>query len=243
MIVQLHSELLKIRTTVTVGVLLGAAAALTLLAAAGEGISADLADLAADDGQRTVFTAATSATFFATFAGVLLVTGEFRYGTIRPTLIFEPRRRVVLASKLATGGLVGLVFAIVCVGLAQACGHVILAARGVDLTLSASAMLALTGGPILASTLSAMIGVALGTLIRNQVGAIIAVAAYAFLVDAVTFSVAPSVGRILPGKAGDGLSGMPDDHLLAPGPGAAVLAAWTLAFVVAAAIRADRSDV
>jgi hypothetical protein len=36
---------------------------------------------------------------------------------------------------------------------------------------------------------------------------------------------------------------MPDEGLLAPGPGAAVLLAWTLAFAVAAMVRTDRSDV
>ena len=58
--------------------------------------------------------------------------------------------------------------------------------------------------------LGALIGVAVGALIRNQVGAIVAVAAYAFAVDAVLFAAAPSVGRYLPGKAGDGLAGLPD---------------------------------
>ena len=57
------------------------------------------------------------------------------------------------------------------------------------------------------------------------------------------FAAAPSVGRFLPGKAGDGLAGLPDEHLLAPEAGAAVLMAWTLAFVVAASLRNERSDV
>ena len=49
--------------------------------------------------------------FFATLAGLLAVTSEFRYGTIRPTLLFEPRRRVVLAAKLAAAALAGVLFA------------------------------------------------------------------------------------------------------------------------------------
>jgi hypothetical protein len=51
------------------------------------------------------------------------------------------------------------------------------------------------------------------------------------------------VGRFLPGKAGDGLAGLPDEHLLAPGAGAAVLVAWTFALVIAASVRTERSDV
>jgi hypothetical protein len=71
----------------------------------------------------------------------------------------------------------------------------------------------------------------------------VAVAAYAFLVDAALCVAVPSVGRFLPGKAGDALAGRPDELLLAPGPGAAVLIAWTLAFVAAAVVWSDRSDV
>ena len=88
-----------------------------------------------------------------------------------------------------------------------------------------------------------MLGVAIGTLIRNQVGAILAVVAYAFLVDALLFAAVPSVGRFLPGKAGDALSGQPVEHLLAPLLGAAVLVAWTVALVALATVRDDRSDV
>ena len=88
-----------------------------------------------------------------------------------------------------------------------------------------------------------MIGVGVGTLIRNQAGAIVALAAYALLVDAVLFAAVPSVGRYLPGKAGDALAGRPDELLLAPGVGAAMLIAWALSFLAAATVRNDRSDV
>ena len=57
------------------------------------------------------------------------------------------------------------------------------------------------------------------------------------------FAAVPSVGRYLPGKAGDALAGRPDELLLAPAAGAAVLIAWGLAFLVAATVRNDRSDV
>ena len=83
----------------------------------------------------------------------------------------------------------------------------------------------------------------MGALIRNQVGAIVALAAYSFMVDALLFATVPSIGRYLPGQAGNALAGMPDAHLLAPAVGAAVVLAWTLVFVVAATVRTDRSDV
>jgi ABC-type transport system involved in multi-copper enzyme maturation permease subunit len=206
-------------------------------------VSPALAKLAQDDAQREMFGAAVTAVLLATVAGLVAVTSEFHYGTIRPTLLFEPRRRVVLAAKLATAALAGVVFAVVCLAVAFGAGFAILAARDVDLALTGADALAIVLGTIAASALSAMIGVALGALIRNQAGAIIALVAYAVAVDAGLFAALPSIGRFLPGKAGDALAGRAVDDLLAPGIGAAVLAAWTLAFVVAASVRNDRTDV
>ena len=106
MIEQLRSELAKMRTTRTVAVLLLAAVALALLGVVAPGLSDTLDELAQEGTQRTLIgSAATNAVFFATFVGLLVVTSEFRYGTIRPTLLFEPRRRVVLAAKLAAAAL------------------------------------------------------------------------------------------------------------------------------------------
>lgn len=240
---QLRSELLKIATTRTVALILLLAAALTLLGTLIEGLSPTLGKLAQPDQQRTLLGAGIAAVLFATLAGVVVVTGEFRYGTIRPTLLFEPRRRVVLAAKLVAAALAGVVFAVVCVGVSVGAGLAILAARRTDLALTSGELLALVFGTIATTMLGGMLGVAVGALVRNQVGAIIAVVAYAFLVDAVLFAAVPSLGRYLPGKAGDALAGQSAEHLLTPGLGAAVLVAWTIAFVATATLRNDRSDV
>jgi ABC-type transport system involved in multi-copper enzyme maturation permease subunit len=241
---QLSSELLKLRTTRMAALLLLAASGLTLLGVVVEGASASPAELAADDQQRTLLGAGSSgAVLFATLAGLLSVTSEFRYGTIRPTLLVQPRRRIVLAAKLVAAALAGVVLAVVCIALSLAAGLAILAARGVEPVPSSADLIALAAGAIAAAALSALLGVAIGALIRNQVGAIIAVVAYAFLVDATLFAAAPDVGRFLPGKAGDALAGQPVDHLLSPGAGALALIAWMLAFVLAATLRTERSDV
>lgn len=240
---QVSSELLKLRTTRTVAALLLAAAGLTLLGTLIEGLSRTGGELAQEGAQRTMFSAGVSAVFFATLAGLIVVTSEFRYGTIRPTLLAEPRRHIVLAAKLVVAALTGVVFALVCVGIALGAGLATLAARDVHVTVSVAHALPLVFGTIASSALGAMLGVAVGALIRNQAGAIVAIAAYAFLVDAALFAAVPSAGRFLPGKAGDALAGRPDELLLAPGAGAAVLIAWTLVFVAAALVRTNRNDV
>ena len=241
---QVRSELLKLRTVQTVAQLLLAALGLTLLGVLVEGLPATPGELAEERRQRSVLGAGSSgAVFFATLAGLIAVTSEFRYGTIRPTLLFQPRRRVVLAAKLVAAALVGILFAVLCVALAFGVGLAVLAARDVEVVLTSGDVLELVSGSVACSLLSAMVGVAVGALIRNQVGAIVAVVAYSFAVDAVLFAAVPSVGRYLPGKAGDALAGRPVEDLLQPGIGALVLAAWTLALVAAASVRNERSDV
>lgn len=241
---QFRSEVLKLRTTRTAAVFVLVAVALTLLGAVAEGLSTTLDELAQEDVQRSLIAdPTTNAAFLALFVGLLAVTGEFRYGTIRPTLLFEPRRRIVLAAKLAASALVGLLLAVVCVALSFGAGLGILAGRDVGVELTRTHALVLVFGPIAAGACSAMIGVAVGALIRNQVGAIVAVAVYALVVDAVLFATVPSVGRYLPGKASDALAGRAVDDLLTPGLGGAVIVAWTLAFIAAAIARTDHSDV
>lgn len=243
MTAQLRSELRKVRTTRAAAGILGVAAALTLLGVFLEGYTNGLGELAGEDQQRTLLGAGAAAGLFATIAGVMLVTAEHRYGTIRPTLFVEPRRRVVLAAKLAVGAIGGLLYGIVCIALSVAVGLAILAVRDVDPVLSGAETVAIVIGVAAAGLLGAMFGVAVGTLFRNQVGAIVAVLVYAFLVNTLVFSAVPAVGRYLPGKASDALAGQPGSDLLAPWAGAVVAIAWLVVFVAAAAIRDERSDV
>lgn len=244
MSVQLRSELRKLRTTRTVPVLLLVAVGLALLGVFAEGLSATLDELASEATQRRLIgSAATNAVFMAAFVGLLAVTGEFRYGTIRPTLLFEPRRRVVLAAKLAAAAIAGIVFAVVCVVVSFGAGLPLLQARDVAVALTGAHTFLLVFGTIAACALGAMLGVTVGALVRNQVGAIVTLAVYSLVVDVLLFATVPSIGRFLPGEALNALAGLPEEELLAPGVGAAVVVAWTLAFVALATVRTDRSDI
>ena len=241
---QLRSELLKLRTTRTVPLVAAGAVLLAVFGVAVESISRDADALALEVTQRDVLSAgATVGVFAATLVGILAVTSEFRYGTIRPTLLAEPRRRVVIGAKLAACAAAGVLVGLACVAASFAVTHAVLAARGIEPGLTAEHVLVLALGPVGAAVLSAAAGVAVGALFRNQVAALAALAAYALAVDAVLFGALPEAGRYLPGKAGDALAGRPDELLLAPGAGAAVLAAWALVLVVAAVLRTERSDV
>ena len=223
-----------------------AAAALTLLGTAIEAWSPSLQELATKDQQRTMLGAGAVAGFFASLAGLLVVTCEFRYGTILRdgALPAAPSGR---AGREARSG--GIRRDAVRNRLhGDLDGHracVPHPPRRRRRAFTSSDVSALLLGTTIASALTAMLGVAVGALIRNQVGAIVALVAYGFLVDATVFAAFPRIGHFLPGKAGDALSGSSVEHLLAPAAGGVVLVAWNelLAFVAAAAVRDDRTDI
>jgi ABC-type transport system involved in multi-copper enzyme maturation permease subunit len=240
---QVRSELLKLRTTRTGVVLLLAALGITAFGALVEGISPALAKLGTESAQRAAFGANITAVLLATIAGIVTVTSEFRYGTIEPTLLFEPRRRVVVSAKRAVAAATGVVFALACTALSFGVGATLLTVRGAGFAISAGHVWQLILGTVLASALGGMIGVALGVLIRNQLNVIVALLAYVVAVDAGVFRAAPAVGRFLPGKSGDAIAGQAVDGLLPPATAAVVLAFWTLGFAGAALVRVERADV
>lgn len=173
----------------------------------------------------------------------MLVTSEYRYGTIRPTFLFTPIRSRVLGAKLAAGVLAGVVFGIVGGVLGFAIGYACLAGRGIDYELSGGQTTLLLLGTVAGSALWGAIGVAVGALVRNQVGAIIGLLAWGFVVENLLFGLVPSVGRFGPTHAGDALIGFTTEHLLHASAGGLVLLVWAAALSVVGPALAVRRDV
>ena len=99
MIAQARAELLKIRSTrTTLGLALGLVA-IVLLFVLLTALLSSVSDLSQKENQRSLFGIGSFAGVFAALAGIMLVTGEFRFGTIRPTFLFTPRRSVVLVGE------------------------------------------------------------------------------------------------------------------------------------------------
>ncbi|SCG76443.1 ABC transporter permease subunit [Micromonospora humi] len=105
--------------------------------------------------------------------GVLAVTGEYGTGTIRSTFAAVPRRRTVLAAKVAVGGGAALVVGL----LASVAGYLggQLAIRGTAIPAASLGdpqilrAVLLTGGYLAAA---ALIGVGVGTVVRHSGAAI-----------------------------------------------------------------------
>jgi ABC-2 type transport system permease protein len=243
MIALTKSELLKLRSTRTAfGLLLGMIA-LVILVSALTGLLSHAGTLSSTENQRQLLGLGNLAGIFTALAGILLVTSEYRYGTIRPTFLFTPRRPRVLAAKLAASALAGLLFGTVGEGLAFAIGYAILSGRGIALSLGGGDIAQLLLGTLASAALWGVMGVGLGTIIRNQVGAVITLLAWGLFIDNLLFSLVPSVGRFTPNSASDALIGVTEKNLLAPVTGAMVLIAWLAALALIALPLITRRDV
>jgi ABC-type transport system involved in multi-copper enzyme maturation permease subunit len=243
MIAQIRAELLKIRSTrTTVGLILGMIV-LILLFTLLTGLLTHPSGLASKEDQRQLLSLSSIAGVFSALAGVLLVTSEYRYGTIRPTILFNPARSHVLTAKVVAGALTGLAIGILGEAIGWAIGYAILEGRGITIVLTSSDVLLLTLGGLAGAALWGAIGVGLGAIIHNQVGAVITLLAWGLVVDNLLFGLVPSVGRFVPTRASDALMGLKTQHLLSPGAGAAVLIAWTAGLAVIGLALSTRRDI
>ena len=232
MIAQINAELLKIRSTrTTIGLVLGMLALIVLFAVL-SGLLIKPPALVDVEDQRGLLGLGSLAGVFSALAGIMLMTSEYRFGTIRPTFLFTPRRSKVLAAKLAAGLLAGLVFGVAGEGLGFAIGYIILSARGIHYALDSGQTALLLLGTLAGVALWGVIGVGLGAILRNQVAAIIGLLAWGFVVENLLFAFVPSVGRFAPVHAGDALTGLTTNHLLPAAAGGATLAAWAAALAV-----------
>jgi hypothetical protein len=121
------------------------------------------------------------------------VTNEYRHGTITTTFLIKSRRVRVLAAKLASAAICGVVFALVAVATAAAVALPWLAARDEPLALDGQP-LETVGRVVLASVFSALLAAAIGGIAQNQVGAIVGVFVWFLVVESLVavLSTSPS---------------------------------------------------
>ena len=243
MIAQTKAELVKIRSTrTTVGLILGMVALIVLFALL-TGLLSHPSGLASREDQRQLLSLGSLAGVFSALAGVLLVTGEYRFGTIRPTFLFNPTRSHVLTAKAVVGALAGIAFGILGEAIGWTIGYAILDGRGITIVLNSGDIMLLILGGLAGVALWGAIGVGVGAIIHNQVGAVITLLAWGLVVDNLLFGLVPSVGRFVPARAADGLMGLRVQHLLSPGIGAIVLIAWAAALVAIGIVLSVRQDI
>lgn len=240
----LRAELVKHRSTFTDLGLLLAMVGLVLLAVLLHALTlpADRIETASDQVEVFRFGPLLGA-LFAGLAGAMSMTAEIRYGTIRPTFLFTPRRGQVFAAKILAGAIVGTGFGLVAAVAAVAVGSAALAARGIAISLDGGDYALMPLGGIAAAALWAPIGVGLGALVRNQVATLVVIFAWLFFVENLLIDFVPGVGKLAPGAAAAAITGLDPDRLLTPAIGALVLALYAAAIAAAGRVATLRRDV
>ena len=248
MTAQLRSELLKQRTA-RANVLLGLwLVGLVLLVVLLHVFSFDADTLAAYDNQlRVLGLGTTVGALFAGLVGAISITGEIRHGTIRPTFLAAPKRRRVIAAKVAVGALAGVAVGLLAEGLTAAVEAAGLAARGIDVRLEPADYVQLLAGGAFAAALFAAIGVGVGAVVRNQVPALVGLCVWLLFIEPILLGDVRSVGRFGPGAAAGAMAGAIQTQigsdLLAPAAGALLLAAYAGIAALVGAVATEKRDV
>jgi ABC-2 type transport system permease protein len=182
----LAAELLKLTTLRSTWVYVIATLALAGLFTAG-GIGGESDEGRADpDYQYGLFLDTSFATsIFALLLGILLVTNEFRHGTITRTLLVTPRRNRLLAVKLATAGAAGLLLMLLAFAVAAIVAVIWLGIIDVPLEPGDAARAATRA--FVGVALAGMLGAAVGGAVHSQVGALVGALVWLFVAEPLTW--------------------------------------------------------
>ena len=241
----LAAELLKLRTT---RAWMGYTAALVVLAAivsAGYTGTVELFD-AADDLSADIVSAATIAGLIALLVGIVVVTAEWRHGTMTRTLLVTPRRARVLTAKELIGLFIGALAAVIAIVVVLAVAIVILWRRDASFDFDTDVALRMAQ-VVIASALWGAIGVGVGALLKGQTFAIVAAILWFVLVEGLVVGLLgladlEGVRDFLPGSALGALDGSVENQL-SPAVGGLVGVGYAVAFAGLGYLRFSRSDV
>lgn len=240
----LQAELLKLRSTKTGFGLLVGMLALVCLAVLLHGFGLDAGQLLSKPNQIRVLIAGESVgVVFAALLGALSVTSEFRHGTIRPTFLAMPNRRLVVAAKALVSALVGSAFGALAATAAVGVGQLAFAVRDIPSALTTGDMLQLVVGGAVASGLWGATGLGLGSLVRNQVAAVVGIFVWLQIVENLLIDSVPKVSQYMPAALGQALAGSQVGVLTSALAAFLLLFLYTAAVVSAGAVGAARADI
>ena len=139
---------------------------------------------------------------FALILGVLVITWEYRHGTITQTFLVTPVRERVLAAKLFVGGLIGAALVVPALVLMLVIAEIWVGDR-LDFT---GHDWQLIGRVFLAAAIVAVLGVEIGFCTARQLGAILIAFAWAAFAEP-ALSIWHTIHPYLPLRAIDGVLG------------------------------------
>jgi ABC-2 type transport system permease protein len=242
----LAAELLKLRTLRSIwGYLIVTLALAGLFTAGSIGGESEEGRLDPDFQFRLVLDSAFATSILALLLGMMLVTNEFRHGTITRTLLVTPRRNRMLAAKLIVGGVAGVGLMLLALVVAAAVAVIWLGILDVPLEPGDAARGA--GRAFLGLALAGIFGAAVGGAVQSQVGALVGALVWLFVAEPLVWAVLGllDVGGIvdyLPGAWFLGISDSGDERRSFP-LFAAVGLGWVSLAAAFAVVRTARRDV
>jgi ABC-2 type transport system permease protein len=194
---------------------------------------------------RMVLDAAFPGAILALLLGIILVTNEFRHGTIARTLLATPRRPRFVAVKLLAGGIVGIALMAAMIVVIAVTAAIWLGALDVPLEPGEAADGAWRA--LVVATLAGVLGAAVGGAVHSQVGALVGVLLWMFVLEPICWVVLglvdlEGVSEYLPAAA---LGGSVDtaDEGLSWSRSVAVACGWAAVASVLAVVRTGRKDI
>ena len=220
----LSAELLKLRTTRTFAVLVGAAVALALLI---PGLVAAFAEGITEEDQRDLLRTDLLTGVFILSLAIVGMAGEWRHRTVAGALLAAPDRLRFFAAKVGAYAAAGALLSLTVTVASYALMSVILAGQGAG-TLGLGDFAGLLWKNLVIAAYYGALGVGIGALIRNQAGAIVTVLVVLFVVEPTVLGFWPDEGRFLPFLgAPSGFAGETDEEdLLGAGVAFAVMVGW-----------------
>ena len=252
MIASLSSEWLKIRTTRTIFWLLVALIVVVTLLAVASVAATHKENISSAHDQLNLLGIGSLSLLIALIMGLIVSTGEFRHGTITPTLLATPSRATVAISKAIAGILFGVALVALAEGLVACEVAIALPVKGVDFAIQAGPAAGLIGRTLLAAALWGAIGSGVGLAIRNQIGAVVSCFAWLFIAEGLInailriHAINSHAGRFLPLTATSAVLNTGTRNsadLLGRGAAMAALSGWMLLATIAALVLLQRRDV
>ena len=124
--------------------------------------------------RETILAIGYAAVLFLAVLGANAAAGEYRHRTISQRFLASPARHRVLAAKLVTFALVGLVVGLAVTAVAVPIAQAVVSSKGLTLGL-ADAWPRLFGSIAVATALAGMLGVVVGALTRNPTTAMVVI--------------------------------------------------------------------
>lgn len=194
---------------------------------------------------RLVLDMAFSTGILSLLLGIVLVTNEFRHGTIARSLLAAPRRWRLVATKLVTGATTGTGLELVALGTTFAIATIWLNALGVPL--EGRDLADGAGRSLVAVVLAGMLGAALGGAVHSQVGALVGALVWMFVVEPLSWALLGLLGwdgvaNYLPTASIGGIIDSEDEGLPFAGS-VGMTIAWVALLTVLALVRTGRRDI